>query len=166
MEQQARLLGRLSAVILMTALIVTPIWVMLIPTFVTARYIAGGTVLLMAITLVLSRTRYFQAGAVLLVFTLIGLVMVTFFTAPGSLTERMLALNFLLLGVMVTSLFLPRLILPVTVFSLIAICAFFFVPEAPTTVTFAYLVFFLSIVALGLAYSDISSRYRRQVVES
>ena len=166
MEQQARLLGRLSAVILMTALIVTPIWVVLIPTFVTARYIAGGTVLLMAITLILSRTRYFQAGAVLLVFTLIGLVMVTFFTAPGSLTERMLALNFLLLGVMVTSLFLPRLILPVTVFSLIAICAFFFVPEAPTTVTFAYLVFFLSIVALGLAYSDISSRYRRQVVES
>lgn len=165
-EQQARMLTWLSSVILFTALIVTPIWIVLIPTFVAVRYITSGIVVLLAATLILSRTRYYRAGAVLLTFTLLGLVTATFFTAPGSITERMLALNFLIMVVMVTGLFLPRLTLLITTLSLAAIGAFFFVPDAPPTVTFAYLVFFLSIVSLGAAYSEVSGKFKRQLFES
>lgn len=160
------MLTRLSSVILFTALIVTPIWITLIPAFVAVRYIASAAVLLLVVTLVLSRTRYYRAGAVLLAFTLLGLVAITFITAPGTITERMLALNFLIMVVMVTGLFLPRLTLLITALSLAAIGAFFFVPEAPATVTFAYLVFFLSIVSLGAAYSEVSGKFKRQLFES
>lgn len=165
-QQQARLLTRLSAVILFTTLLIAPIWWALATDFFAARYISIGLVVAVGVTLVLSRTRYFRAGAVLLAFSLLSLIIATFFSAPGSITDRMLTLNFLILVVMVTGLFLPRLTLLITALSLGAIGAFFFVPEAPPTVTFAYLVFFLSIVSLGATYSDVSGKFKRQLFES
>ncbi len=166
LEQQARMLTRLVSVILFTTLLISPIWVLLSPDFIAARYISVGLVAALCVTYLLSRLGQIQTASLLLALTLIALIFATFFSAPGSITERMLTLNFLILVVMVTSLFIPRLTLIVAALSLATIGAFFFVPDAPPTVTFAYLVFFLSIISLGAAYNQLSGKYKRQLLES
>lgn len=165
-EQQARLLTRLVSVILFTALLISPIWILLSPDFIAARYIALGLVVALCITYILSRTGRIHMASLLLSLSLIAMIYATFFTAPGTITERMLTLNFLILVVMLTSLFIPHLTLIVTFLSLFTIGAFFFIPDAPPTVTFAYLVFFLSTVSLGAAYNQLSGKYKRQLLES
>jgi len=165
-EQQARMLTRLVSVILFTSLVISPIWILLSPDFIAARYISLGLVVALCVTYILSRVGQINAASLLLSLTLIALIFATFFTAPGTITERMLTLNFLILVVMVTSLFIPRLTLIVAALSLAAIGGFFFIPGAPPTVTFAYLVFFLSIISFGAAYNQLSGKYKRQLLES
>ncbi|MBK8901315.1 MAG: PAS domain S-box protein [Anaerolineaceae bacterium] len=165
-EQQARILARLVSVILFITLLITPIWLVMSPDFPSAQYISVGLIGALCTALVMSRIGRIHAAAALVVFSLIALVFATFFTAPGPLTERMITLNFLILVVMVTGLILPQLTLPIITLSLATIGVFFFVPDAPFTSTFAYLVFFLSIFSLGGAYSQVSGKYKQQLFES
>jgi PAS domain S-box-containing protein len=165
-EQQARMLTRLVSVILFTSLLISPIWILLSPDFIAARYISLGLVVALCVTYILSRIGQTNTASLLLSLTLIALIFATFFTAPGTITDRMLTLNFLILVVMLTSLFIPRLTLIVMTLSLATIGIFFFIPGAPPTVTFAYLVFFLSTISLGAAYNQLSGTYKRQLLES
>lgn len=165
-DQQSRLLTRMILVILFTALLLTPIWVLLSSDFVAARYLSVGIVVALTGIYALSRHGQTQAAAGLLAVSLTVLVFGAFLSAPGSMTERMIPFNFLLLVVMITGLFLPRLTLPAIILSFLTLGALFFVPGTLPTVTFAYLVFFLSIISLGAVYSQLSGRYKRQLLES
>lgn len=79
----------------------------------------------------------------------------------------MLALKFLIIAMMISGLFLHRRVtLSITAINLGIVAAFFFIPDAPFTATYAYLVFFLVVAALGAVSASLSRRYKQQLAES
>ena len=166
-RQQARILASLSLALLLIVLIVTPIWVISAGTFAAARAISLALLLAVIAAYGLSRSRFYFAGAAVLILSLLGLVGITILTAPGSMYERMVVLNLLLVAIMISNLFLQR---PFTLLligiSLLAVAAFFFVPTVPFAFTLSYLVFFLLIIALGAISSILEQHYRQHLSES
>jgi PAS domain S-box-containing protein len=166
-RQQARLLASLAVTLLIAILIIAPIWVIAAPEFTSASGISLTLLLAFGLVYGLSRSRFYYAGAVILVLSFLALVATTILTSPGPLADRMLALKFLIVAIMVSSLFLPRAFtLTISVISLVAIGAFLLIPGAPFVFTYSFLVFFLLTTILGAIGSVLSNRYRKQLAES
>lgn len=165
-RQQTRILASLALVILLASLIIMPIWVLITPIYPTARYISLGIILAFFAAYGLSRTRFYLAGASLLTFSILGALYIMFITGPGSLTDRMLVLKYLIVVVLIASLFSRELTFLIFLIGLSVIVSFFFMPEAPSSVTYSYLVFFLVVSSLGAAYIEINGRQKRRLLES
>lgn len=165
-RQQAQILATLSLILLLSSFIVMPIWVVITSFYSAARYISFAGLLLLALSYGLSRTRFYSAGIPLLIFSIPGLLFAMFVTGPGNLTERMLVLQFLIVVVLIASLFSRKLTLLVFIIGLSAIAAFFFVPGVPLPFAFTYLVFFLVVSALSLAIGEWNNYQKQLLFES
>ncbi|MCA9971332.1 MAG: PAS domain S-box protein [Anaerolineales bacterium] len=166
-RQRAGLLAGLSLALLLVSSLVVFIWVWANPGFTAAPAIATGVLAATFGVYVLSRTRFYQIGAVLLILILLLTVGAILVTAPGSMTERMLALNFLAVGIFLASILLSvRLLLGVVALCLGMTAVFFFIPAAPFAVTFSFLVFLVAISALLLLTTTMRNRYVQRLRES
>lgn len=166
-RQQARILASLLLLLLLAILIISPIWIITAPDFAGVRYISLGILLSFILAYGLSRTRYYKAGVVVLILTIIGMVVAILLTAPGPTVGQMPALNFLVVPVLIATLFLRRrFTLLITAIGLAIISVFFFVPDVPFPLAYAHLVFFLLIAALGIISSVLGQHYRQRLAES
>lgn len=166
-RQKARLMTALALALLVVTVVVAPIWVISAPDFVFAPYMLLGMLAGLVLTYGLSRSRLHCAAPAVLVLLLLLLVEGVILTAPGTLRDRMLVLPFLILPVMISSMFMQyRFTLTVVTIGLGVISSFFFSPEVPFRFTFAYLVFFLAITALGGVGAIMSRRYQQLSAES
>ncbi|MCA9919434.1 MAG: PAS domain S-box protein [Anaerolineales bacterium] len=165
-RQKAQILASLSFALLLLAMILMPIWVMIAPAHLAARYISIGIILALGSIYGLSRTRFYGMGASLLTFSVLGLLFAIFMTGPGRLTERMLVLKFLIFVVLIASLFSRKLTLFVFIIGLSVIGAFFFVPGVPLSFAYSYLVFFLVVSVLGIIYGELNGRQKQRLLAS
>lgn len=166
-RQKARIMTALALALLVVTIAVSPIWVISAPDFVFAPHISLGLLAVLSLIYGLSRSHLYCAAPAALVLLLLLLVAVVILTAPGALHDRMLVLPFLILPVMISSMFMQyRFTLMVVTIGLGIISSFFFALEVPFKFTFTYLVFFLAITALGGVGAIMSRRYQQQSAES
>jgi len=166
-QQKARLLASMALVMLLAIPIIFPLWAISGQGFATYWSDAAGIAAAAALIYGLSRTRHYMVGAVMLVVALLALIGLHMAAAPGSLVERMAALNFLVTAVLASSLLLPRsLTLLLVVVSLVIISIFFFVPGVPFALPYAYLISFWTVTTLGTAAALLAKRYKQQLIES
>ncbi|MBK8986480.1 MAG: PAS domain S-box protein [Chloroflexi bacterium] len=170
-DQSARQQARLLAVLALTFIVIVPIivlmWVVPGSTYMVFRPVSPGILLTAVLIYSLSRTRHYCYGAMLMVLTIFSLVTLALLTLPGSLTERMPALNFLTAAIMVSSLFLRQSVTwVVTLLSLGITSAFFFLPDVPFIFIYIYLASFLSVTILGAVGAVLTRRYKEQLLTS
>jgi diguanylate cyclase (GGDEF)-like protein len=159
-RQQARLIAGLAFALLVVSSIVLTLWVLTARDFVSAPAISLGAVSAIALAYRLSRTRSYQIGAAILVAMLPLMVEAIIFIAPGPLTDRMLAINFLGVAILLTSLFFSlRATLLVAVSMLCFVAAFFMVPGLPFAIVYSYLVFIAVLSALLIVGAHIRNSY-------
>lgn len=166
-RQQARLLAVLSLTFIVIIPAIVPMWVVSGSESQVFRWVTPGILLTAVLIYSLSRTHHYCHGAMLLVLTIVSLVVLALLTLPGPLIERMPALNFLIAAIIVSSLFLRRRITWVVVLlSLGIIGALCFLPDVPIAFIYAYLVSFLSVIALGAVGAVLTRRYKEQLLTS
>lgn len=165
-RQQARMLASITMVLLASMLIIVPVWIHFSPQFQAAPFISAGIFSLFILVYGFSRTRYYQIGAALLTLSILGMIVVIYFTAPGAIAERMLVLMFLIIPILISSLFFRRFTAAVVILSLGIVTAFFFLPGVPFPFALSYVVFFLVVNALGTVFYWLNERYKRQLFES
>lgn len=161
-RQQASLLAALSIALLLVGTIIITFWVLANPDFKAAPYISMGILSAIGLTYTLSRTRGYRIGAFILVGMLLLTVGVTIFTAPGPMTERMLALNFLVAAILLTSILATvRATFFVSGLCVIITALFFYAPGVPFAVAYSYLVFVVVMSALLIVATIIRNTYQR-----
>ncbi|MBX3086475.1 MAG: PAS domain S-box protein [Anaerolineae bacterium] len=164
---RARLLAALLVALLTFSVVIMPIWVLTSREFVAALPIAIGITVTFIVVYGLSRTRRYELGALILIYSIPVLVIATLITAPGLIIARMLALKYLLVAVVISNLFFRgKLTLLLVGLSLAIIGIFFFLPDVPFAFAYSYLVFFVIISSLGAVSAVLNRRYRRQLAES
>ncbi|PJF25267.1 MAG: hypothetical protein CUN53_13660, partial [Phototrophicales bacterium] len=115
----------------------------------------------------LSRTQYYRYGAFTLVTAFLLFVLFVLFLIPVGGGERLLVLKYLVFVLMLSDLFMRRIITTGFLVIIYAIViAFFFVPGVPFIYVFSYLVFFILISLLGSISSVASMIYRQQLMDS
>jgi hypothetical protein len=141
-RQQARLLAALSSSLLAVGIVVAVFWVWTNPNYPEAPVISIGIITAIFVVNILSRTRYHQVGAYLFIVSLLITVGVIYLTGPGHITERMLAMYFLSVAILLASILLSvQAMIAVVGISLIVASLFFFVEDIPFPVAYAFLVF-------------------------
>ncbi|MBZ0276858.1 MAG: PAS domain S-box protein, partial [Anaerolineae bacterium] len=116
------------------------------------------------IAYILSRTNHYLSATLTLVGMLIALVIVVLLMALSPIPQRMPALNFLVVAILLTSILLEvwATILVAGV-SFMIIGTFFFVPGVPFDLTYSYFVFTAIIAALLMVAQAIRTNYARQI---
>jgi PAS domain S-box-containing protein len=168
-RQQARALARLSLALLLCLPITLPVWILSMQEFTAVPYISTGILLALSLVYGLSRSRFYYAGAGAFVSTLLGVVVVSLLTAPPDpiTAVRLLPLKYLAAAVLVSTMFLRRRItLLVFVFSLTLIASFFLVTEIPFMITYAHLIFFVVITALGVIGFTFDQAHKQRLINS
>ncbi|MCA9933165.1 MAG: GAF domain-containing protein [Anaerolineales bacterium] len=159
-RQQASLLAALSIALLGAGTILLIIWVTTNPDFQAAPLISLGIVVAITAVYLLSRTLYYRIGATILIAMMMLMVTTIILTAPGSMTERMLALNFLVVAILLASmLFNIRVTAIVAALSILFTTLFFFLPEVSFATTYSFLVFIIITSALLIAAIAIRNYY-------
>jgi PAS domain S-box-containing protein len=166
-RQRARLLAALSLSLLLIEVIGTPIWILTMPSFYSAPLISFGMLLAFGAIYALSRTQYYRYGAFMLVTAFLIFVLFVLFLTPVMSGERLLVLKYLVFVLMLSDLFMRRIITTGFLAIIYAIViAFFFMPGIPFIYVFSYLVFFILISLLGSISSVTSMIYRHQLMDS
>lgn len=166
-REQARLLISLTLVSLLLLSISGPIWLLTAPDAAFAPYVSVGLFVAISIAYGLSRSRYYRTGAGLLSLAILLMVIASIFTAPGPMTERILALKYLIVAVMVSGFFMSqRFTILIVVISLAIISAFLFTPNVPKAFTYSYLIFFLVVTSLGAVNATLGARYKQKLAQS
>ena len=147
-RQQASLLAALSAALFGVGIIFLTIWVATNPDFKAAPAIAIGAIIAITAVYILSRTQYHRVGALIFIAMLPLLVIAIIMTAPGPMTERMLALNFLIVTILLTSILFNIRDTLLVAAACIVVTAFFGWLEVPFVVTYSFLVFMVVMSAL------------------
>src|SRR5690349_18053993 len=104
-RHQASVLMSMLLVVLMFGLIIVPLWILVSPDFTHVPVISAGIIAALALAYYFSRRRNFQVGSYILIGLVLGIVVVTVLTAPGSMVQRMIALNFLIPAILLASIF-------------------------------------------------------------
>ncbi len=167
-QQQAHLLISILAALLLAGLFIIPVWVITNPEYPSALPIGTGLYLGLLIAYAYSRTPRFRVGAWMLIATMYGLIISTLLTAPESLPERLLVLNFLAIGILLASLLLSvRATALFAVVSMLIIVPYFFVPQVNFAIAYSFLVFIVITSSLVLTSTIIRRNYvlRLQVSE-
>ncbi len=165
--QQARLLAGLSLGLFGVGTIVVFFWVLANPNFTAAPYISVGILVSLFVIYRLSRSNFYKFAATLFIFVMLLIVLSVVVTAPGPMSDRILALNFLIVAILLASLLVPiRQTIMVAVVSLIGTAVFFFFPSVPFAITYSYLVFIAIMAALLILASLLRDSYIRQLHES
>ncbi len=150
-RQEAALFASLMAGLSPFAFLILVFWIIFNPNFETAPYISVATMLCLSTVYVLSRTVHYKYGVFLFVLMLVMVIVAVIITAPGPAVERMLAINFLVAAILVTSMILGvRETLIVGVISLLFTSAFIFNDDVPFSTTYAYIVYIVVMSALIL----------------
>ncbi len=166
-RQQARLLAALALALLLIEVIVTPVWILIMPAFGSAPLISFGMLLAFGAIYALSRTQYYKYGAFMLVTAFLIFVLCILLLIPVTSGERLLVLKYLVFVLMLSSMFLQRTItigFMVVIYAIVS--AFFFIPDAPFIYVFSYLIFFILISLLGSISSVAGTLYRSRLMES
>lgn len=166
-QWQARLSSALSFALFIVALLIAPIWIVANPDFSAAIPISAGIVMALGCAYGLSRSRYYRLGTYILVAMLPGCVVAVILTAPGSMIERMLALNFLVVSILLSSILLSKT--ETIIFALVillGICVFFLIPEVRFAITYSYLVYIATMSALFVVTSIIRNYYVNRLQRS
>lgn len=166
-QQQARLLATISLTFLLLGLMATPPWVITSASWLWSASLAGGMLIIFALAYWLSRTHHYTRGAVLLSLSIFLLVTVNMWLSPSPVAQRMLMLMALVVGVMISILFLRRrftMMLIGICFTIIA--AHFFVPDLPFIYPFAYSFFFIVLMGLAIVTHTVGQYYRRKLADS
>lgn len=166
-RQQALLLSSLSLTLFLSAFIAFPVWVSTNTKFITAPLISIGFTTVLFVIYLLSRTRHYFSGFVLLVTGIFALIILVLLTPIGDINGRSSALNFLLVAVLLTSLIGSlRATGLVTAASLLLVIGYFFVPSASFVVVFSVFIFVAVMSALIILYTGLHSRSSRQLAEA
>lgn len=167
LRQMARILAALTLFLLATVLIFGAVWVISAPGYAAAPWISLGLLLVFSLNYGISRTQYFRSAATLNAVSILVLVIAVLINAPGPLTERMLALKFLVLSPLLTGAFLKRrYTLLLTFLSLGLILYFYTRPDVPAAVTSSYLSFFVLVTALGTVGALMAVVQKQQIRQS
>ncbi|MFN8528804.1 MAG: PAS domain S-box protein [Anaerolineae bacterium] len=163
----AQSLAACSMAVIAALCIICPIWITSSPHFSATPYVSLGLLMAFMAAYELSRTRFYEAGAVVVVAAIFILVDTTILIAPGAVGARMLALNFLSLAAIVSSMFLRRRDTVLVIASGLAIIGvFFFLPEVPFSFAFSYLVFVALISLVGWGVIEIGNQNRKRLAQS
>lgn len=166
-QQQARLLAWLSLSMFLIEAIGASIWIMTMPSFMSAPLIVVGMLLALGAIYALSRTKYYKYGAFMLVTAFLIFVLCVLVLIPVTNSERLLVLKYLVFVLMLADIFLKRIITTGFLFIIYAIViAFFFVPGVSFIYVFSYLIFFVLISLMGSISSVASMIYRAQLMDS
>ncbi|MCA9970932.1 MAG: PAS domain S-box protein [Anaerolineales bacterium] len=166
-RQQASLLAALSLVFLLAGGAISVVWVLANPHFFTAPAITAGALLALVGVYALSRTRHHRQGARLMVLTVFGMVCAILLSPAGEASERILALNFLTLAMLLASILLSvRATLVVSALSLSISAAFLFVPAVPFRISYAFVVFIAIMGAFLALIALIRQMYEQKQTES
>ena len=166
-RREARLLAALLVALLIAAIIILPIWILANPEYPTALPISMGIISALLISFTLIRTQHEHIGMFVLIALFPCLVVAVIATAPGQMTERMLALNLLVVAILLASIPLDlRATLMIAVVSVLGTSIFFFVPGVPFAVTYSYLVFESLTSALFIVTAVIRNDYSRRLQQS
>lgn len=159
-QQQAHLLISILAALLLAGLFIIPIWVITNPEYPSALPIGTGLYIGLLIAYAYSRTQLYRVGAWLLIASMYALIISTLLTAPESLPERLLVLNFLAIGILLASLLLSvRATALFAVVSMLIVVPYFFVPEVHFAIAYSFLVFILITSSLVLTSTIIRRNY-------
>lgn len=162
-RQEAALFASLMAGLSPFAFFVLTFWIAVNPKFDTAPYIAIATMLCLSTVYGLSRTTYYRLGVSLFVAMMVGIITAVIITAPGPAVERMLAINFLVAAILVTSMILGvRGTLVVALVSLVFTSTFIFNDDVPFSTTYAYIVYIvvmsvLILIALAIRNNQLAT---------
>lgn len=165
--EQAHILSAACLTLLISLLIIAPIWVVVDPTFAAAPYISLILFITTILAYILSRTSVYYFAASLLIVATFGLIIAILTLAPGPMHGRLVILNFLLMPVILAAFFLSwRSTILAFIASFTFLIGSFFLPDVPLVVIYAQLVFFLLFSILGLVSHKLGGRYRVQLAES
>lgn len=165
-RRKARLLASFSAAAVFTVIVFTPPWLLLMPGFDTAPMIALGLIVALVVVYGLSRTPCYRSGAVLLVVSIFALVITSMLTSPYPMVQQVVGLNYLVIAVIMSDLFLSRrATLLIVLLSLLLGSSMLFT-DAPAYVVYAFLVFFVVLMIVGAISAGVARLYRQQLTES
>ncbi len=166
-HEQARLLTSSTTVILIFLIISVPIWLLIAPDTASTLNFSIGLAVAVFSAHALSHSRYYRLGAGLLSLTLLFMIIISVFVAPGPVTSRTLALKYLIIAVMVSGFFLSQRFTAVIVLASLAIIgALFFTPDLPQEVVFSQLIFFLVVISLGAVHTALNAHYKHKLAQS
>jgi signal transduction histidine kinase len=166
-RHQASVLMSMLLIVLMFGIIIIPIWLLVSPDFTIVPLISAAIVSTLVVAYFVSRRGNFQVGSYILIGLVLAVVVVTVLTAPGLVIQRMIALNFLIPAILLASLFTgTAFTLAIAVIGFIATFTFYFVPDVPGSVVYAYLVFITVMSALIVVASSMRSRYLKRLSAS
>ncbi|MBL8165861.1 MAG: PAS domain S-box protein, partial [Anaerolineae bacterium] len=166
-RHKVRLLAGMLLAMLLAALIIAPIWVLSSPEFPASLPISIGMITALVCALLFGRTRHYQLALYILIGLVPGIVITTILTSPGDIQNRLLALGFLIVGIMLASIVLN--IRATVIMTLVCVGftgAFFFVPGIPFDYVFSFLVYIAVTGALSVVATIIRSNYAQQLKEN
>ncbi len=166
-RQRVSLAAALSGALLLVALIFAPLWVMTSPNFATVPWISGGIILACAIAYVFSRTRYYSFGIFIIIYLLPCVVTAVILTVPGPVSDRLLSLDFLVIGILLASLLVSiRGTLVVALVSVVMTAASLFISDVAISLAYSRIVYAAVLSALLIVVAGIRHRYVRRLRES
>ncbi len=166
-RQKVTLLTSLSAALLLVGLIIIPLWMLLDQDFAARFPIGGGVLMALMVAFGFSHTRYYRAGASVVVAMLMLIVGSVMVTTPGTVYEKMLVLNFLIVAILLSSLLLSiRATVIVVALCVVGTLVFLITQEAPFPLTYPFLVFLTIMSCLFVVDTSIRRRYSQQIRES
>ena len=148
-RQQATLLAALSLALFLASLVNAISWTTTSLMFAAAPYIAAFTSLGLLLVYLLSRTRHYRTGALLLNFILVlGIGVIVFFSS-GPITITIHVLYFLVLIILLTSLLLSvRTLLVISVICFVLVSSTFFIPAVSAMQSYSLVLFTTTMSAL------------------
>lgn len=166
-RRQASLVAGISMALILSMLIILPIWILANPDFIAIPYISIGIVAGLIVSYILSRSKRYKIGSYVLVGLFPLVIFAIVLTAPGPMTERMLALNFLVPAILLVSiLYGIRETIIFGIICLSGLMIFLFFPDVPFAVTYSYIVYMIVMLALFIVTGSIRENFIRRLQES
>lgn len=166
-QSDARLVAGLSLVLFCVGFFVVILWRVAIPGYLAAPYISAAILASLGANYWLARGPRYKLTPYALVSTIVVTVIVILLTAPGTKSDRMLALTFLNFAILLSSLLLSiRHTLVVSIFSLLATVYYAHIADISLPVTISYIVFMTIMAALLILVSRMRSNNIQQLQAS
>jgi PAS domain S-box-containing protein len=147
--EQARLLAGISLVLLLAGSIIILIWITTNPEFTAAPWIGITLIFVLLLQYIFSRTWFFRQAAIGFIGLFFLAILAVVSLAPGTMTDRMLVLSFLVIPVFLASIFFDfAFTIFVSVVSVLTCMVFLFIPAAHFAIAYAFVV--LNIVTSAL----------------
>ncbi len=164
---ETRLLNSLAFPLLVITSFAFPVWILFNQASPTIPVISLMLYSGVVITYLLSRTRFTQAGSIILILMVVLLPVTLLLADPAAIRQNMSSLNYLAVAILLTSLLLDlRATLILLLICLVGIASFVFNPAIPAIDIFSYLIFNVFMGFLTVIATLVRKSYEHQLRQS